>query len=224
MQHIIAAQQLVRIFDVIDCEAFDRRIEKVNPESHVWIWIVQVAKHRWHDVDLFSQPIINAFHTSVAFKKHDRDGKVIYRCVIFLNIRIDRMIGSDDKQGIFKPGHLSGRVKKLLKRVVGITDALVNRDSAFRKLSLVFLRKFIRMMRRNRKESCIERFLHRIHFLCKILKERFVPDAPYSVEIGFISIFVTTKILLEPGDFSEGIKTHRSIGSAMKKGRLISLD
>ena len=61
------------------------------------------------------------------------------------------MICNEYKNGVFIPRLLLGCFKKLSKRVVGITNRLVNIDRSFWKLFFIFFGHFIRFMGGNRK-------------------------------------------------------------------------
>ena len=107
--------------------------------------------------------------------------------------------------------------------MVGVTDALVQGNSSFRKFAFVFLRKVVRMMRRNRKKSGVKGFFHFIHPMSKILHKWLVPDAPNAIKIGFVTVFIATEIFLKTCNPGECVKSHRSVGRPVKKGRLITL-
>ena len=135
------------------------------------------------------------------------------------------VITGHDEDSILKPRLLTGLFKELTNSHIRITDAFVHDNSFFRIHLLILFWDDIRCMTANSKACCHERLLHFSYLRAPILQERFIPNAPVTIEVvifalakTWISIIILTPvILLESSFIGKCQESHRPTIGTMEE-------
>ena len=79
-----------------------------------------------------------------------------------------------------------------------------------------------RVVRTDGKFSGKEGLAEGAELMCEVLQKLFVPNAPTSIEIFRVIVFVHTEVGIETHLSREGIKAHRTILRIVKEGGVVS--
>ena len=131
------------------------------------------------------------------------------------------MVGGDDEERVAKPRLCACRLEELAQRHIRVANQGVIRHFVTGEHLFIALRKMERVVRTDGKFSGEEGLTEGAEFVCEVLQKLFVPNAPPTIEIFRVVVFIHTEISIETHLSGEGIKAHRTILRIVKEGGVI---
>ena len=131
------------------------------------------------------------------------------------------MVGGDDEERVAKPRLCACSLEELAQRHIRVANQGVIRYFITGKHFLIAFRKVERVVRTDGKFSSKEGLLESAEFVCEVLQKLFVPNAPPTIEIFRVVVFIHTEISIETHLSGEGIKAHRPILRIVKEGGVV---